>query len=380
MDIDKRIKRWILLGTIIGLIIGIDGKGYNLPPGPLDAYLLGQIEGSFSQINRPEGIAFSPLGDLVAVACTQTNAVTIYEMSSVLTMADPNISPITSLPFAGRPHDVSFSPDGNHLAVASRRFNKVMIHSRNAATGKFDIHPFSIIDASLGNIRMAAAVKYHPTKNELAIADSWGNRVSIYRYEGKNYEDFPYQSIANDQVFGADGISFSSDGNLLAVSSHDTHNIMIFERDGELFSDQFIQILRGEETHCAYPHSSFFHPRDDSLVVSCAGGTTTLLYFKRLSADTKPYFDPQPTRQFEIYNPAAIHLQRQIPSGGGVKGLAISPCLSMIGVCASDLSNASRAIVFLSERMFDDDEFSNSISPNTIEGCQLESLLDLAQF
>lgn len=307
---------------------------------------LGSIEGEISLLNRPEGIAFSPSGDCLAIASFHGNQVLFFRtFNSSQPIFVLNL-PTGSLQYL---HDVAFSPDGDHFAIACRYSNKVMVFKKNAS-GFYDEEPFVEIKGSSAKLKGINAIKYHPNGKFLGVCDLPGNKIALYRYSEDSYEKLPCQIIRSSRntLNGPDGLAFSSDGNLLAVTSHENNSLLIFESiPGMLgqYSARPVEVLKWDPSTCCYPHSTCFHPIDDTLVVSFAGGRKTLALFKKQS-DTLPRYSPVPSQALEIYNSETIHLQRYAREEGGIKGVAFSPDGKIVGVCSSDIANSDRAILF----------------------------------
>ena len=302
------------------------------------------IRGKGGGLGRPEGIAFSPSGDCIAVSNALLNTITfyrsrdfqnsLYETTPFFTLQNPE----SQLDY---PHDVSFSPDGNHFAVANRWGNSITIYKKSAIHSCYDATPIAVIKgvASEGS----SAVKYAPQGNIIA-AGNLGNFITFYHYQGDEYDASPYQVIHNaiDILNGVDGLAFSSDGELLAVTSHWTNSVVMYQciPDSQgLYSSDPVEILQGEETQLHFPHSLNFHPANDYLVVANASGKKTLNLFKKVSS-VFPRYSPEPEVTLEIYNPKNFYLQAKSPEEGGVKGVVFSSDGKQMGLCASDIKHS----------------------------------------
>jgi WD40 repeat protein len=320
----------------------------------VDQQPLGVIQGQESLLNHPEGIAFSPSGDVVAIANAKANNVLFYRTADCLSSALPQIRPAfvleSKMAPLDYPHDVAFSPDGQHLAVVSSRNNCIMIYKKNSHDEFFEEKPMARI-AGKPNLLKISAVKYHPNGNCLAVCDVSGNKIALYRCHQDTYESIPFQLLTGKRkiIDRPDGVAFSSDGRLLAITSHGVHSALLYEANGtgEGFHPNPVQILQGPDTHFCYTHSLSFHPRDNTLAVSSAGGTKTLALFQKTS-DQAPLYSSAPLQVLEIYNPETIHLQDKLPEEGGVKGVAFSPDGHVIGVCVTDIGDDQRCVIFYS--------------------------------
>ncbi len=319
----------------------------------LASFPMGSIQGPNTRIQQAEGIAFSPDRKYVAIASASNGKVLLYSILDCNSLKN-DIAPVFILESPQNPlnfpHDVAFSPNGEHLAVASRNTNEVVIYQKNKDDDFFSQIPFFIIKGSDASFVGMNAVAFHPSGKCLAVCDVLGHHVALYYCDGDTYTSMPYQVITGpiDIFSRPDGIAFSSDGSLLAITSHGVHSVLIYERIAETddrYTEEPVEIIKGEETGFHYTHSVSFHPRDDTLAVSSAAGRKTLSLFKKIS-NTAPRYNHVPVQTFAIYNPETIYLQQHAEEEGGVKGIAFSCDGTILGICAADLADPAKSIVF----------------------------------
>jgi len=301
-----------------------------------------------SGISRPEGIAFSPSGKLLAVANATGNRITFYKINEN-GMSFYN-KPFFTLEGASShlsyPHDVCFSLDGSHVAVTNSLSNAITIYKKNDFC--YDLKPITTIQGEQSELLHPNSVRYAPQGNFIAVANLLKNTISFYRYHGDVYEQEPYQVIesVNHILDRPDGLSFTTDGELLAVTSHDGNAVAIYQQvpnSEGLYSQEPVEIIQGEGSNLLYPHSVSFHPTNKYLAVSSAGGKKTLNIFQKVS-DEFPRYSHFPAYTVEVYNPMSIHLQSKQPHEGGVKGIAFSNDGTFLGICASDIAHSDRTI------------------------------------
>jgi len=289
-------------------------------------------------LKRPEGISFTRDGAYAVIANSNANNILFYRISEK--------EPAFILKNRGNtmnyPHDVDFSADGEILAVASRGNNKLSLHRKNE-TGFYDEVAFKIFEGKTLGLQKISAVKFHPKGGIIAFCDGAGSKAVLIRYED---ETKPYRIIQEDLsvLHDPDGLAFSKDGKLLAITSHRTHSVIIYE-EGEsgVYSESPVQIIEGD---LCYPHSVAFHPLDDTLVISSAGGRKTLAVYPKLS-DTAPFYG-EPAQVLGIFNPKSVHHQKWFPEEGGIKGVCFSPDGRILGLSASDITDPRKEIQFYS--------------------------------
>lgn len=171
----------VISGVLLAITIPI--SDFRTPSDVLIYTPTSIIKGRKSNLNRPEGIAFSPTSDCIAIANAHANSVCFYKR------ANSNDLVYESIPFfiingsASRlkyPHDLSFSPDGRHLAVANRHGNRVTIYKKNPNDCYFNRKPIAVLKGAGSRIACPNAVKYAPAGNICAVANIEGNTVTFF--------------------------------------------------------------------------------------------------------------------------------------------------------------------------------------------------------
>ncbi|CRX39466.1 WD40 repeat domain-containing protein [Estrella lausannensis] len=309
------------------------------------------IEGAASKLNHPEGIAFSPSGDFIAVANARSNNILFYRIfeNDISKMTPEPAFIMKGHPAFSYPHDLSFSPGGEHLAIVSSYSNKITIHERDEVSGFYKSEAMAVIHGKKAGLRNAHTVKYNPAGNRLAVCDVAGNSVALFKRSNNHYDEIPCQilSLPLSLMDRPDGVAFSSDGSLLAATSHATHSVILFANDPTA-ADEYdpipIQILHGEETGFHFTHSLAFHPFDHTLVVSSAAGKKTVAIFRRQPGEALSY-PLIPSQILEIYNPLTYHMHVYEPEEGGVKGVAFSPSGKVLAILSTDHGNSRKSVI-----------------------------------
>ncbi len=289
-----------------------------------------------SKLDHPEGCAFSPSGDYIAVANLFSNSVTFYKQidgDGTLYEQTPKFSIKGKRSKLCGPHDLAFSPDGNYIAIANRKSHSITIHKKNISTNTYNISPITEIKGENSQIQEPNSVRYSPLGHTLAVVNASSNTITFYHYEGDFYEQTPYQIIkeSQDVLWRPNGLDFSSDGELLAVTSRKTHALLIYQRLSSLennYTEHPIQILQGPETNLIDAHSVCFHPYSNYLIASNSWGVNNINIFKPISSSS-PYYEIKPIITLDInkmYDKSTMHLIETFPEGeGGCKGVTFSP-------------------------------------------------------
>jgi WD40 repeat protein len=293
------------------------------------------IRDQLSELDRPEGVTFSPTGKYIATANSLVDTVTFYRRigdSGSQYETTPAFSIQGKESKLNYPHDVAFSPDGLHLAVANRIGNSITIYKRNFNDDFYSNKPIAVIRGASSGVRRPDSVKYSPTNNIIAVANLADSSIAFYRYKGDVYEKKPYQIIQDtpDVLLVPDGLDFSVDGELLAVTSHDANAVLIYQKlqgSNGKYTSRPVEIIQGADTNLNYPHSVSFHPTKNYLLVSSSQGLKNINIFQKTSDDF-PRYGTKPLLSLEItqmYDESTIHLLEELHQEGGCKGVAFSP-------------------------------------------------------
>lgn len=320
-----------ILGGIACLIFS--SKGYAVLR--VDNIPLTVMENNFSELNRPEGVTFSPSGKYIATANLFSNTITFYKRCGDRGSIYEN-TPAFSIKGAESqldyPHDLAFSPDGRHLAVANRQGNSITIYAQDPIQDIYYNEPIAVIQGQSSLLSGPSSVKYCPENSILAVANTANRTISFYHYNGDYYDPAPYQIIQDtpDVLSIINSLDFSMDGELLAVTSADTHSLLIYQRNSNSensYGPQPIQIIKGLQTNVCYPHSVSFHPTKNYVAVTNAQGRKNINIFQKISHDC-PHYGLNPVLTLEItkmYDEFTIQFIEQLLHKGGCKGVSFSP-------------------------------------------------------
>lgn len=312
---------------------------------------ISSLYGQNSLISNPEGIEFSACGELVAIADAGSCKTLLFRVADCLS-ANNNIEPVAILDLPKNSesyfHDVAFSPDGTHLAITNRNANQVTVHRKSTDERIFERTPFAVIDGDAAGLDCITAAKYSPNGNCLGVCDCVGHQVALFRRNGETYERQPYQRMARpgNVLRIPDGLAFSKDGKILAVTNGGTHGVLLFERlsgTEDQYSSSEVQALLHDQAPLNSTHSVAFNPLDDTLIVTCHMPMQSVFVFKKI-APKAPHFSSEPSQILNIYNRDTIHLRKTSHGRGqgGVKGAAFSPDGKILAICASEIGSSGR--------------------------------------
>ena len=189
------------------------------------------ITGSRAGLIRPEAIAFTPSGDLMAVANFGGDSLNIHRRingAKPIYQSKPSCV-ITDSDCLKYVHDVAFSPCGKMLVAAARQDQSISVFVRSEdRPDVFELKPSWVIRGEESGLGFPAGVAFHPTGKFLAVANRQsGSSIALYRRHGlsgdREFDSTPFQSITEQELLkhglaAPHGLDFSPDGKSLIVT------------------------------------------------------------------------------------------------------------------------------------------------------------------
>jgi DNA-binding beta-propeller fold protein YncE len=300
-----------------------------------------------SKAERFEGIDFSPSGNTIAIATSDTNAVLLFRRKADGRFQDAPYQRIGGSSGLNYPHDVSFSRcgDSEFLAVAQRA-GAIAIYEKNGADDNYSPEPVFEISGPKSKLAFSDGVAFVPPNNEyLAACNLQLATISFFRKASHSpigFEGSPEYELRHPSIYNPDGLGFSRCGKWLAIANHGSQTVSVFQRRNKLMSGGQLSygpepVIVIEDRQFRYPHSVAFTPRTNHLIVTNAGANYFSVYEAR-----RHYFGMQwsqsPVTQVIVHEDEAF---REVNTAnkmeGGPKGVAIhantlAVCSSQIGV------------------------------------------------
>jgi DNA-binding beta-propeller fold protein YncE len=235
-----------------------------------------------------EGIAYSPAGDVMAVATSDTNRVFLFRRrldgqfeTTPFSHLGGSDSPLRY------PHDVSFttSGDGELLAVAQRT-GVIAVYQRNPLDGTYGPAPVFEIRGPETRLKFSDGVTFVPPHYDHLAACNRPGTVSFYRQVSRAPVRFalkPVFVLQHPSIDRPDGLGFSACGRWLAVANHGRHTVSIYRRRprplslGRLeYGPEPVTII--DDASLCHPHSVAFNPGTNHLAVTNAGANYFSVY------------------------------------------------------------------------------------------------------
>jgi len=257
------------------------------------------IEGPKSQLNRCEGVAFTPDGSYIALGNYLSHSITFYKRIGDIG-SEYEIVPSYVLQdnhYLYTIHDLNFSSEGQFLAASSRDSDSAVIFQRlNSEDIQFKTNPVWSVRGGESGIKKCDSIAFSPDDQLIAVLSRMGGTgITFYeRFEQKgSFKKTPTQQITEAMLLQQDisaphGLTFSPDGKLLAVvhsrfrgQAEGFSALAIFEKSdniNELFNPLPVFVDYSGST---WFHSVAFHPSGQYLGVTVAKKNSRVLIYEK---------------------------------------------------------------------------------------------------
>jgi len=260
----------------------------NLNPAPTSV-----IEGRDSLLTRPDGVAFSPDNQCLAIANSTSHTITLHRRVDTGFETTP-CTVIRGLDELKYPHDLAFTPDGSFLGVIARDSHTFLLfHYDPNHPGQIDPNPCFILKGKESSICFPSSLDFSPIDSTLIICNRMGSHgLTFYRHLGEgSFEKTPFYQITEEaflemDLASPDGFEINGSGTLL-VSVHKR-----FNKNADATGSSGLAILELDRTsgqlkatssffeHTPHdnPYSSAFHPSQESFAMTYHKSKTLKLY------------------------------------------------------------------------------------------------------
>ena len=290
-----------------------------------------------------EGVAFSRCGRLLAVAHALDQRVTVHERSNEPGGYSTRLISVIEGPESGidYPHDVDFSLDGRMLVVANRKGRSLTAYARQPGVGLcFGSRPLWTIRGHLSRLRHPDGVKFVPPDGAyLAAVNLTRNTVTFYRRSWLRRSRYASRACfvlegAETRLDQPDGLAFTDDGALLAVTNHGAGTVTVYARGRRAprYGPMPVAELGGNPGRLQCPHSVSFSRSGRHLAVSNAGGRTVSVYRHQGGTSSRSWSEA-PVLELDACDPDSFEAANRFDRReGGSKGVAFGT--DYLGVCS----------------------------------------------
>jgi hypothetical protein len=291
-------------------------------------------------LGRTEDVRFSPGNRRLAVAAFHHNRIAVFDVE---VSRGPDSTPQVALTGGAQltsdalkqPHGIDFL-DESTLAVTSRAggVTLMVLPPGSPDLPTCDQQPAQTWPAGENSLFQApgsiAVAPLPDRRSELLICDNNGHSVSRHLLEWRNggAEVIKREVLISNWLDVPDGIAVSPDGRWMAVSNHNPHNVLLYDRSASVDAASAPDgILR----RVLYPHGLRFSPDGRHIVVADAGAPYLHVY-RPGAHGWRGVHEPE---SFRVMDQVAFGKGNNNPQEGGPKGV--------------DIDHGGQAIVVTSE-------------------------------
>ena len=201
------------------------------------------IAHAISQIGRTEDVKFSPDERRLAIAGLGTNRVVLIDIElkhAIGASAGPRVvvTGFTELrsPCLAQPHGLAFIDD-DHIVVANREGSVQVFRLPIPAPGihRLEVEPVQVLVGtedvegfmSPGSV---AVVRTAPDVHELIVCNNYSNRVTRWLIDSRSHRTLSGEVLLTAGLNIPDGVAVSDDHRWIAISNHDTHEVLLFDQ------------------------------------------------------------------------------------------------------------------------------------------------------
>ena len=216
---------------------------------------------------------------------------------------------MVSSPLLREPHGLDWWDD-DRLVVANRAGGVIVLRLAGS-----ELVP-SGGEESPGGIDAPGSVAVRAigaNRHEVLVCDNWRSQVARYELDARGTLT-DGRPILGRWLDLPDGIASSSDGRWLAVSNHNTHSVLVFDRDRAQDDGDPAAILRGVD----YPHGLRFAADDRRLLVADAGAPRVHVFAASANGWTGAAY---PVATIDVMDEPTFLRGRRNPAEGGPKGI-----------------------------------------------------------
>ncbi len=280
-----------------------------------------------ARLGRTEDVKFSPSNRRLALAGFGANRIAVLDVAVNAVAGTRQVwlggaVEIESTTLRG-PHGLCFV-DEDTLAVANREGTVELfaVPHGDAAANREAVATQTIRGGAVCPTHTPGSVAASPVDGdttELLVCNNYANSVTRHLLDRRR--DF---AVSADELLLAhgldipDGICVSPDREWIAISNHNTHSVLLYERSRGLNpGSQPDGVLR----NVLCPHGVLFTPDQEFVLVADAGARYVNVYRK---AAKSWHGTRDPVRLFRAVTDAAFKRGRLNPQEGGPKGIDIS--------------------------------------------------------
>ena len=285
-------------------------------------------------LGRTEDLMFSPSGRRLAIAAYRANRIAIFDVAVV---AAENASQVVlgdvvelEASLLAAPHGLCFL-DEETVAVASRG-GGVQVYAAAASGGVSGRRAVAPIQAIAGDdgapVRTPGSVAVFPVgpdELELLVCNNYSHVVTRHVLDRRRaYASTRDEVLLRRGLDVPDGICYSPDGAWIAVSNHNTHEVLLYRRSAALHADSAPDAVL---CNVICPHGVRFTPDQRHVLVADAHARYVNVYEPGASGWQGAH---EPRSMVPVLDWPTYLQGRSNPQEGGPKGIDIDPGMKVL--------------------------------------------------
>ncbi len=302
--------------------------GGKIMPFQIEVTIADNVQKALAEIGRTEDVKFSPDNRCIAIAGFLKNQILIIDIqidesatTKRIILSDSITITSTSLKF---PHGLCFI-NNQTLSVANRGGEVIILAlpDRNKKQTSYELSAIQALGIDPAHqIKTPGSLIVIPIGLDLydmLVCNNYTNKVTRHILDGQaKYRTLRNEILLNQGLDVPDGVAADEEYKWIAISNHNTHNVLIFKNDPSL---NLQSKPEGTLKNVKYPHGICFTKDSNFILAADAGGPYVHIYAKN-GTDWKGDFDPIVsirTMDDHIYLKGNYN-----PQEGGPKGLDIT--------------------------------------------------------
>ena len=280
-----------------------------------------------ARLGRTEDVTFSPGGRRLAVAGYAHNSILILDIAIAAAPERKSVALTDcvelSAPGFARPHGVAFI-DEDTVVVANREGGVVVLKVPRAQPGARAL-VVPALDTMQGNRWVSSpgsvsASRIDAGRHALLVCNNYAHYVSRHVLDARDGLAVAHNELLLSKGLNVpDGVAVSRDNRWIAVSSHGTHGVLLYDASRPLdYRSEPSGILDKVNS----PHGVRFTPDDEFVIVADAGAPCLHVYARNGGSWTGTR---EPVASYRVMDDATFLRGRHNPEEGGPKGIDIDP-------------------------------------------------------
>ncbi|HJT14676.1 MAG TPA: hypothetical protein VJ790_18785 [Dongiaceae bacterium] len=276
-----------------------------------------------ASLGRTEDIRFSPSGHRLAIAAFNKSRIALLDVEIGKSGGVPEVM-LTggieiSSPAVSYPHGVDFLDDQT-IAVANRQGGVAIFRIPAPNANDCDLSPIQFLGPGNGSVvhTPGSVCVSHREGGacELLICNNYADNVSRHTVDrNAGYSIVESEILLSKWLNLPDGVCASRDGRWIAISNHNTHGVLIYERCDALSEGSSpVGVLRG----VSFPHGMRFSGDGRHLFLADAGAPFVHVY---ACGDQGWHGTRLPAASIRMMDGETYRRGRNNPQEGGPKGI-----------------------------------------------------------